>query len=173
MNPIQKTWQTLTCHLRPFYSFTLTCCCCRTSDSLCWLYFPRPLKQRFIIWRRGHAGNPRTTWRVWSTLSAVRCTCRTSTLWSAPLRGTQRMSKQPKKSNVTSFFCFALERKKQRVQLVLLQLLYFSKARRKTEINNMFSFPSSLVPKENSRFGQMSSSGHQIRSRPGSRPSCE
>lgn len=67
-------------------------------------FFSRHLKQRFTIWRHDHAGNLRTAWRVWSTLSAARCTCQTSAPWSAPSRGMLRTLKQPKKSNVTPFF---------------------------------------------------------------------
>lgn len=137
-----NTYQTLTI----FCCFTLTCCC-RTCNSLCRLYFPRPLRQRFIIWRRGHAGYPRTTWRVWSTLSAVRCTCRTSTLWSAPSRGTQRMLKQPKKSNVRPYFSALLvERKKGPTQLCSIAAPVHFKGEEKKQKLTLNNNHKSLLP---------------------------
>lgn len=73
-----------------------------------------------------------------------------------------------------NFFFFLDVRRKTYVWKLHLNLMKLKKLT--SEINEAFCFlphSSSLVPKENSRFRQMSSSGHQIWSRPGSRPSCE
>ncbi len=101
--------------------------------SVCWLYF-RHLKLRFTIWRRDHAGSSKTARRAWSTTSVVRCTSQMLVLWSAPLRGIQRMLKPPKKSNVTAF-CFFYK-------MHLKHNQYFAEAITKTALNWMGAFVS-------------------------------
>lgn len=123
------------------------------------LFHFRLSKQRFTTWRRGHVGNPETAWTVWSTLSAARCTSQMSVRSSAPSKETPKMLKPPKKSNVTRLFNCNFS--------ILL----------KESIGSYWSVSSflcsSLVPKENSRFGQMSSSGHKVRPRLRSGPPCK
>lgn len=96
------------------------------SISVCCLHF-RHSKLRFSIWRRDPAGNSRRVWKAWSTLFAVRCTSQTSVLSSAPSRGTQRMLKPPKKSNVTTFWFFYKKKFK--------HIQYFCWNNKKTTLN--------------------------------------